>query len=329
MTPFSRKIVNPKAESIELNRTDFTGESPQLRMVDCALRLTVKNFLRLWALTASFPWPTYIVDHVGRVLTRAEGVSESLVRLPGCTATLYTPPTAESDRCVLYLHGGAFYVGGRHLHRNMIGRITNRLSAPVLAVNYRKLPKNTIADAVEDCVAGYRYLLHQGVAADRITIMGDSAGGYLALVLGSILREYHLPQPGAIVAMSPLTNLDHSDKLLARTNCAVFPNSAAIAFTAEMSRRSGGELIAPATANLTDFPPTLLHVGRREYLYADSVLMAQRLHAAGRVSHLHTWDTAVHVFQAAAHTPEAAHAVTGICDFVDEHVPRALIRRAL
>ncbi|MCE5291464.1 MAG: alpha/beta hydrolase [Nocardiaceae bacterium] len=329
VTPFKRNISNPKTESIELNRTDFVGESPQLRMVDCALRLTVKTFLRLWALTASFPWPAHIVDHAGRILTRAEGVSETRVGLPGCTATLYTPETTDSDRCVLYLHGGAFLVGGRHLHRNMIGRIAERMSAPVLAVNYRKLPRHTISDAVEDCVAGYLYLLEQGIPADRITVMGDSAGGYLSLVLGSVLRDNGLPQPGAIVAMSPLTDVDHSAKLAAPTNCALFPSSAAIAFTKLMSRRAGGQLVSPVLANLTEFPPTLLHVGRREYLYPDALLMAKRLRSAGRTCHLHTWDTAVHIFQAAAHTPEAVHAIDDIVDFVDEYIPSALSRRAL
>jgi acetyl esterase/lipase len=211
----------------------------------------------------------------------------------------------------------------------MIGRISARMSAPVLAVNYRKLPQHTISDAIEDCVFGYRYLLERGMPADRIAIMGDSAGGYLSLVLGSILHENGLPGPGAIVAMSPLTDVDHSDKLAASTNCALFPSSAAIAFTQLMSRRAGGQLISPAHANLTDFPPTLLHVGRREYLYPDAVLMAKRLRSAGRICRIHTWDTAVHIFHAAAHTPEAVHAIDDIVDFVDQYVPRALNRRAL
>ncbi|CAM3808202.1 alpha/beta hydrolase [Smaragdicoccus niigatensis] len=300
-----------------------------MRIVDCSLRATVKTFLRLWALTSTLPWPTWVVDHAGRVLSPVKGVSQGAVELPRCTATLYSPPAIDSDRCVLYLHGGAFMVGGRHLHRNMIGRITERVSAPVLAVDYRKMPKHTISEAIEDCIGGYLYLLERGIPADRITIMGDSAGGYLSLVLGSVLQDNGLPQPGAIVVMSPLTDLDHSDKLAAPTNCALFPSSAVIAFTQLMSRRAGGRLISPVHANLTDFPPTLLHVGRREYLYPDSVLMAKRLRSAGRVCHLHTWDTAVHVFQAAGHTPEAVHALDRIVDFVDQHVPRALSRRAL
>src|SRR3712207_8253501 len=49
------------------------------------------------------------------------------VDLPNCRAELVTPEF--SDMSVLYLHGGAFLVGGRHLHRQMTSRFAGSLRA--------------------------------------------------------------------------------------------------------------------------------------------------------------------------------------------------------
>ncbi|MCE5291198.1 MAG: alpha/beta hydrolase [Nocardiaceae bacterium] len=313
--------------------THISGRTPQLETIGRLLKVTVKPFLWTWSKTWFLPWPTGLVDHVGRVLARDADVETAAVQLPNCSAQMYSPKNLDSDRLVLYFHGGAFLVGGNHLHRQMISRFSTELATRVLAVGYRKMPRHSLMAAIDDCLDAYRYALSQGSSPDRVVFMGDSAGGYLALVAAMQTKSAGLPMPGAIVAMSPLTDWNHTTKVEAVTagECAVFPRSAVAAFARAVRRYGDGsvELISPAQSELTGLPPTLIQAGRREMLYPDAVAVAERLAQHEVACELQTWDTNVHVFQAAAGiAPEAAHAVRSTVAFIDRIVHRKQQREA-
>lgn len=307
--------------------THISGRTLQLETISRLLKVSVKPFLWTWSKTWFLPWPSALIDHAGKVLARHVDVEIAPVQLPNCSAQMYSPTNLASDRLVLYFHGGAFFVGGKHLHRQLISRFSTELATRVLAVGYRKMPRHSLLNAMDDCLDGYRYALAQGVSPERVIFMGDSAGGYLALVTAIRTKSAGLPMPGAIVAMSPLTDWDHTTKLeaLSAGQCAVFPRSAVTAVTRAVHRYGNGivDLISPAQSELTGLPPTLIQAGRRELLYPDSVAVAEQLAQHAVPCELQTWDTNVHVFQAAASiAPEAAHAVTNAVDFIDRIVRR-------
>jgi len=60
---------------------------------------------------------------------------------------------------------------------------------------------------VEDAVAGYLWLLSNGVDPAQIIIGGDSAGGGLAAAVLVALKEGGKPLPVAAVCISPWTDL--------------------------------------------------------------------------------------------------------------------------
>lgn len=309
----------------EVVRTDFPGGSIQSRALALVLRSTVKVALRVWAPTWRLPWPVGMFDHAGRLLKTVSGVTYQPVMLPHCRAELACPPRVTSGRFVLYLHGGGFHVGGRHLHRQMVGRFAQLLAAPVLHVNYRKLPRHSIAAAIDDCLDGCRHILGLGVDPAQLIVMGDSAGGYLAFMTALGIRDAGLPMPGALVSMSPLTEWDHTMKCAAPTaeTCAVFPRCAPeplLALATRCNQEVG--LLSPAHCDLTGLPPTLIQASSTEFLYPDAVLMAERLTAHGVQCELQVWNQQVHVFQAAAAVvPEAAHAVAEVVRFIDRVLP--------
>ncbi|MFF2083971.1 alpha/beta hydrolase [Nocardia sp. NPDC058176] len=300
-----------------LRRTDFPGGSLRSRAVSAGLRCTVKPVIALWTRTPGLRWPYHLADWFGRPLSAARGVTRSAVALPSCAAVLTRPTERDPARFIVYLHGGGFLVGGTHLHRQMTSRFAAELGAEVLAVTYRKLPLHSIATSVADSVDGYRYALERGARPENITIMGDSAGGYLTFMTAIEIRRQGLPMPAALVAMSPLTDWDLPDHT--GGSCAVFPRSARTMFRAFALRAAQAEpLESPAHCDLAGLPPTLIQAGTAELLYPDAVAMAQHLADQGVACELQTWAGQVHVFQAAASlTPEAAAAVAEISRFLD------------
>src|SRR5262249_55979141 len=59
----------------------------------------------------------------------------------------------------------------------------------------------------DDAVAAYRFLLEGGIAASRVVIAGDSAGGGLTVAALLALRDRGLPRPAGGACISPRGDL--------------------------------------------------------------------------------------------------------------------------
>ncbi|EME67241.1 putative esterase [Rhodococcus ruber BKS 20-38] len=315
-----------------LHRRHFPGASVQAQLLARSLQLTLRPVLSLWARASGLPWPTNLIESVGNLLPPIEGTRCRPATLPRCGALWVQARDVGTDRVVLYLHGGAFLCCGLRTHRRLVSRISAEAQAPVLMVDYRMLPTHTIDDAIADSIDGYRLLLAAGYRPEQIVIAGDSAGGYLSFMVPLRLREAHLPAPAAVVALSPLTELDPARKL-AHPNadrCALLPATTA----AELSRLArhldahratdphAPARLCPIDHDLRGMPPTLIQVGSDELLLPDAETMAYRLAAVGIDCELQIWDRQVHVFQAAADLlPESRRAIAEIGHFIRSAVP--------
>ena len=77
-------------------------------------------------------------------------------------------------------------IGSLDSHRHLVAEAGRAAGCWALALDYRLAPENPFPAAVEDAVAGYRYLLARGLKSGRIAIAGDSAGG--GLVVAAMLE---------------------------------------------------------------------------------------------------------------------------------------------
>jgi acetyl esterase/lipase len=309
--------------------THFGGGSARSAILSRTLRSTVRPFISVWSRAPLLPWPYFLVDYAGLLLKPVRGTTYERVELPHCRAeTLRTPQT--EDRVIVYLHGGAFVVGGRFLHRSLMSRIADATRSALVAVDYRQLPHHPVSASIADGLAAYRHVLDSGVPAEKVVIMGDSAGGYLTFQVALAAEAAGLPMPAGLVAMSPLIDFDGTAKVEADSaeTCAVFPANCfdGLAQVVLRASRRAGEAHAlpdaPSRAALHGLPRSLIQASTAEMVHPDAESMAAALTAAGVPCELQVWDHQVHVFQAAAgFLPEADQALAEIADFVDEVVP--------
>ncbi|CAF3105642.1 unnamed protein product [Rotaria sp. Silwood2] len=73
----------------------------------------------------------------------------------------------------------------------------------ILHVEYRLSPEHPLSAAIDDTVAIYRALLHQTISPSQILIIGDSAGGGLALLTIQAVLARQLRVSRGIIALSP------------------------------------------------------------------------------------------------------------------------------
>jgi acetyl esterase/lipase len=250
------------------------------------------------------------------------GTQVSEIDADGVPGELIATPSSRPDRHVLYLHGGGYVTGSAAVYRNFTWRIAAATRARVLVIDYRLAPEHPFPAALDDAFAACRWLLGGKAAPRRTTIMGDSAGGGLALALLLKLRDSGHEPPAAAVALSPWTDLAMTGPSLVRNARAdpMLPVSDARLFAA--SYLAGADprhpYASPLYGNPAGLPPTLIHAGSDEILRDDAVRMAEKMHAARCRVEIEVWPRMPHVWHLFAPVlPEANAAIARVGAFVD------------
>ncbi|MGL5415036.1 MAG: alpha/beta hydrolase fold domain-containing protein [Clostridium sp.] len=114
----------------------------------------------------------------------------------------------KHQRVILYLHGGAYIMDPMKYHFDTVYEFAQKLDARVIFPIYFKTPKHTYKDSFKIIMEIYRWILKNSESSNLITIMGDSAGGGLALSLAQKIRDVKLDQPKDIVLMSPWLDIE-------------------------------------------------------------------------------------------------------------------------
>jgi acetyl esterase/lipase len=126
------------------------------------------------------------------------------VRIGAVSATWVEGP---ADRVFLYLPGGGYRVGSSRSHLDIIARIARAGGCAGLGVDYRLAPEHRFPAPIIDALSIYGWLLASDVPPERIAVVGDSAGGNLALALLLALKDRNEPLPACVALLSPWTDL--------------------------------------------------------------------------------------------------------------------------
>ena len=204
-------------------------------------------------------------------------------------------------RVILYCHGGGYTSGGLGFSKVLASKLTRATGMDTLAFDYRLAPEHPYPAAEEDALTAWGHLESLGIAPGDIVLAGDSAGGNLALVLCLKLREAGRGLPGALLLMSPWTDMTASGESL-RGRAGIDPVLTPEYMYAVREAYAGGLdpsdcLLSPLFADFAGFPPALIQVGTHEILYSDAERLAERMLAAGADCRLEVWENMWHDFQ--------------------------------
>jgi len=178
------------------------------------------------------------VDEVmiqGEVKEMAKFANVKPVRIPGYWHHVEGAPILggkvsvdPGERVLLMFHGGAYISLSAHpddptqlITRDVLRYLPVEANfRRALSLEYRlskgapvvKSPENPFPAALIDGLAGYRYLVEDvGILPSNVILLGDSAGGNLALALTRYLKITSvLPLPGGLILLSPWVDLGNS-----------------------------------------------------------------------------------------------------------------------
>ncbi len=211
------------------------------------------------------------------------------------------PARAQKGAAIIHVHGGWFNFGSAHAYRNLVGHIASRAGADAFIPDYRLAPEHRFPAAIMDVEACYRGLGDKGIK--KIAVVGDSAGGNLALVLLSIACGQPWKgdlAPVAGVAISPVTDLALTGETYETRADAdpYFTKSQAAGLVAAYLGHADAKdpLASPLYRDLSGLAPLRVHVGDDEVLLDDSRRYVERAIASGVDAELDVWMGMPHGF---------------------------------
>ena len=261
---------------------------------------------RVRELLESLPRPADLAERRVRLdtIASADGVAPDIrfepIAIGDCDGEWSLAPGSDASRVLLFFHGGGYCSGSIRSHRGMVSEAGRAADVRTLAVGYRLAPESPFPAALEDALAAIEFLRDQGIAADRIAIGGDSAGGGLSLAVMTSLRDAGKPLPACAWLVSPWVDLEMTgpsidskatiDPLIHRQ----YLEELAANYLHGQDRRN--PLVSPLYADLAGLPPVLIQVGSAETLLDDAVRIAGRLGAADVATSLEVWPHMIHAW---------------------------------
>ena len=184
----------------------------------------------------------------------------------------------------LYLHGGAYINPFNAYQWRFMDRLTRETGCTTVAPAYHLAPHADYARAYDDLSGLYRDLLAENPGR-RIVLMGDSAGGGLALGLAEYLLEQGDPLPERLILFSPWVDvsMDNPD-IEAYLPVEPMLHLELVKIHGQYWAGDAGThcwMVSPLFGEMAGLPPVTAYCGTREILYPDILLARDRLAAAG------------------------------------------------
>jgi epsilon-lactone hydrolase len=210
----------------------------------------------------------------------AADIQQKNASVGGVTGIEVTIHGTAPENVILYFHGGVYVIGTAVASVPLVGDLVRRTGTRAITLDYRLAPEHPYPAAVEDARAAYEGLLDQGVQPGQIALVGESAGGGLAVATLLALRDTGTPLPSCAFVMSPYVDLTLSGETLAEKEAldpVLTPEGLRVRapeYVAEADSRD--PLISPVYGDLGGLPPLLIQVGSHEILLSDALRLAAR-----------------------------------------------------
>ncbi len=200
---------------------------------------------------------------------------------------VYTPPTPASPGLVFF-HGGGWVSGSIHTHDVICRAFASRLSAVVIAVEYRLAPEHLHPAAVEDAWLATRSIAADperfGVSGAGLVVGGDSAGGALAAAVARRARDSGLELAGQVL-MYPVTDYPADRDSYRRYEQGFGLTAAAMEFFVRTyagdAERNDPDVAPLCCDDLSGIAPAVIVTAECDVLCDEGDEYAQRLRAAG------------------------------------------------
>lgn len=232
--------------------------------------------------------------------------------ISGRSVWFLAPKQKSSKKVLLYLHGGAYINNMLSFHWDLIGAIGKESGALLVVADYPLAPKVTFVETYAFMDALYGVLLEE-FKADDLVVMGDSAGGGLALGYAQKLVQEKKPLPSRLILLSPwldvtmsnpeISDVQAKDKMLGIDGLVLCGK----AYAGEADPKN--PWISPIYGSMEGLPRISMFMGTHDLLWPDGKKLCQQLEKKGVEFDYFEYPEMFHVWMALTMLPESRSVV--------------------
>lgn len=231
--------------------------------------------------------------------------------------TVYTlTRRTDYDTIIYYIHGGSYLYDLAINQMDFCDKLIDLVNAKIVIPLYKQVPNATYKEAYELLLKVYKDLISEN---KKIVIVGDSAGGGLALGFVEYLKEEKVSLPNKQVLISPWVDITLSNPDLAKfAGREVYESLYGFK---EAGKKWADDLnlknykVSPVFGDLKGLPETLLFAGTEDFLYPDTTLLYKKLIGRNVKTTIVYGDGLFHVYPMFP-IPEAEESRKIIVDFI-------------
>ena len=258
------------------------------------------------------------------------GCVESLENIEiGDVPVLVTIPKGykkENDhKCIYYIHGGGYSTGDPLSMLMLSGPISLQSGLKTYSIHYRLAPEHPFPAAMDDCMSVYKELIKR-YKPESIALLGDSAGGALALVTTLRASQQNLALPAVLVLSSPWADIDNvgdTDHIMDGWDCVANQEKNLIKMAAAYTCKNDlkNPDISPVYAQYPSiFPPVFIITGTRDTFLSNCARLQRVLRNAGIEVRMDVWEGMWHDFIAVSFLPEAQEAAQAVGAYIKARI---------
>jgi acetyl esterase/lipase len=220
-------------------------------------------------------------------------------------ARIYMPAGAKGPLpVILYIHGGGWVIADIDVYDASPRALAKATDAIVVSIEYRHAPEAKFPAAHDDANAAYKWVLANaakwGGDPKKVAVVGESAGGNMAMTVAITARDQKLPAPLAVVAVYPVADTS-PDTASKKTFTAAKPlNTPMLDWFFKQTLATPAQALDPrlnlVAAKLDGLPPTTIILAGVDPLHDDGAALGDKLRAAGVSVDVKEYPGATHEF---------------------------------
>lgn len=288
-----------------------------------SLQMAINKFMRLALKLLSYPdidiRKTYHIKRTLKNITLPDGLNHDN-RWRDCIISandheiltrVYSPKVNSGRGTLLFFHGGGWVTESVKTYHRVCYSLANHTGCHVVSVDYRLAPENPFPNGLNDCYTAAQFLFSSpeifGLTPDKITLIGDSAGGNLAAAVSLMAHDSGVFSVPRQILIYPATYNNHSES---SPFPSVIENGKDYLLTSKhvseyisLYKRNDDDLYNPYFApllaeDLTGQPDTLIITAEYDPLRDEGEAYAHRLRKFGNNVTVHRMKDALHGFLA-------------------------------
>ena len=212
---------------------------------------------------------------------RISGKLQVLEHHTGDCRLLTVCPGKEGKKHIILLHGGAYVAEATKGHRVLLEKLALEHGFKVTFIDYPLAPENKATETIEIVMEAYLELIRCN-PGDEFYLLGDSAGGGLALALLQLLRDRNIERrPDKTVLLSPWLDIGlqnpEIDSYIEKEVVLSLQGLRTCGMQYAGDLDVADPFVSPIKGDLNDLNNLKIFVSTHELLYPDCALLKKKV----------------------------------------------------